>query len=162
MQTNIRKAFEVFCGLLLLIAVLINAVEIPLRIFMGFSFDLLFDLPIWITIWAALLISGLLLPDDEHISIDFVRNKFNGFPRKILEIILSLITLGFGLFVTYGSIQYVQTLFTREMVFPRIILIPQWIVQLCVPLGMGIFSFFALKNLINNIRKRSFVNNGLD
>lgn len=149
-----RKTFENFCGLLLFLAVTISMLEIVTRIFFRVSFDLLFDFPVWITVWAVLLITGFLLPEGGHISIDFVKNKFSGKLRWLIEVLLGLTTLAWGTLITWGSIRFLQQLYTRKSVFPRYFAIPMWVVELCVPIGMFIFSVYAAIGLVKAMRNR--------
>jgi TRAP-type C4-dicarboxylate transport system permease small subunit len=129
--TKIKKAFELFCGLLLFIAITISMAEIVTRVF-----------------------TGLLLPEGGHISIDFLRNKFTGKLRWLLEVTLALITLAYGVFITWGSILFLQQLYARQSIFPRYLPIPKWIVELCVPLSMAIFTIFAFAGLVKVIRQK--------
>ncbi len=151
---KIKNIYEGFCGLLLFLAVSVSMAEIFFRVFFKVSYDLFFDFAVWITVWALLLITGLLLPEGGHISIDFIRNKFSGRPRWILEVLLALITLAYGALITWGSILFLQQLYARQSIFPRYIAIPKWIVELCVPIGMCIFTVFAVVGLIRVIRQK--------
>lgn len=149
---RLGRVFEVFCGYLLLAAVAISLVEIVARVFFNTSFDLFFSFTVWVSIWSLLLITGLLLPTREHLSIDFLRNRFRGGPRWLLEVILASITLGYGIFITWGSILFISQLYQRKSVFPTYIAIPKWLVELCVPIGMALFTIFAARELIRAIR----------
>ncbi|MEW5723706.1 MAG: TRAP transporter small permease [Thermodesulfobacteriota bacterium] len=149
-----KKAFEAFCGLLLFLAVTVSLVEIVARAGFGLSFDLFFDIPVWLTVWSLLLITGLLLADDEHISINYLRNKLSGRPRWCLEVLLALTSLAYGAFITWGSILFLRQLYAHHEVFPRYFAVPKWIVELCVPIGMMIFTCFALAGLIKAVRRR--------
>ncbi|MBU2648892.1 TRAP transporter small permease [bacterium] len=151
---KIGRIFEVCCGYLLLVAVALSLVEIVARVVFRTSFDLFFSFTVWISIWSLLLITGLLLPTGEHLSIDFLRNKIRGGPRWLLEVILALITLGYGIFITWGSILFIGQLYQRKSVFATYIAIPKWQVELCVPIGMLIFTVFAARGLIRVIRTR--------
>jgi TRAP-type C4-dicarboxylate transport system permease small subunit len=128
--------------------------EIVARVVFKTSIDLLFDFSVWITVWAFLLIAGPLLPEGGHISIDFIRIKFSGRFRKMLEICLALITLAYGVLITWGAIQFLQQLYVRKSIFPRSIAIPKWLVELCVPIGMFIFTVYAVIGLVKVIRKK--------
>ena len=154
LTTKIKKAYEGFCGLLLFLAVSISFAEIVARVVFKTSIDLFFDFSVWITVWALLLITGLLLPEGGHISIDFFKNKFSGKPRWLIEVSLGLITLAWGAFITWWSIQFLQQLYARKSVFPRYFAIPMWIVELCVPIGMFIFTVFAIVGLVKAVRQR--------
>jgi TRAP-type C4-dicarboxylate transport system permease small subunit len=151
---RIKKVFEGTCGLLLFAAVTLSMVEIVCRVFFKISVDLFFDFTVWGTVWALLLITGLLLPEGGHVSIDFFKEKFSGRFRWLLEAVLALITLAYGAFVTWGSVLFLRQLYQRGSVFPRQIPIPMWLVELCVPIGMGIFTIYAAIELIKAVRTR--------
>jgi len=154
LSTRIKAVYEGFCGLLLFLAVTISMSEIVARVFFKTSIDLLFDFSVWITVWAFLLIAGPLLPEGGHISIDFIRMKFSGRFRKLLEVFLALITLAYGALITWGAIQFIQQLYMRKSIFPRYIAIPKWLVELCVPVGMFIFTVYAVIGLVKAIRAK--------
>ena len=151
---KIKTIFENCCGYLLLIAVFISLAEIVARLLFNASFDLFFSFTVWISVWSMLLITGFLLPEGGHLSVDFIRQQFSGKPRWLLEVTLSLITLGYGLLITWGSILFIGQLYQRKSVFSTYIAIPKWMVELCVPIGMFIFSVFALKGLIKAVGKK--------
>jgi len=151
---RIKTIFENICGYLLFIALLLSLVEIVARVVFQTSFDLFFSFTVWISVWSMLLITGLLLPDGEHLSIDFLRLKMGGNARWLLEVTLALITLGYGVLITWGSVLFIGQLYQRETVFPTYIAIPKWMVELCVPIGMFIFSVYAALGLIKAIRKK--------
>jgi TRAP-type C4-dicarboxylate transport system permease small subunit len=151
---KIKHAYEIFCGILLFIAVTISMAEIVARVFFQTSIDLFFDFSVWITAWALMLIAGPILPEGGHISIDFLRIKFSGGFRRILEICLALITLAYGALISWAGIMFILQLYQRQSIFPRYIAIPKWFVELCVPIGMIIFTVFAVLELIKSVRKR--------
>lgn len=151
---RIGRVFEVFCGYLLLLAITVSLVEIVARVVFKTSFDLFFSFTVWISIWSLLLATGLLLLSGGHLSIDFLRHRLKGGPRRLLEIVLALITLGYGIFITWGSILFIGQLYQRKSVFPTYVAIPKWLVELCVPIGMGLFTVFAAVVLIRAIRGR--------
>jgi len=151
---RIKKIFENCCGYLLLIAVFISLTEIVARLLFNVSFDLFFSFTVWVSVWSMLLITGLLLPEGGHLSVDFLKQQFSGKARWLLEVLIALITLGYGVLITWGSILFINQLYTRKSVFPTYIAIPKWMVELCVPMGMFIFSSFALIGLIKAVRKK--------
>ncbi|MCG6911312.1 MAG: TRAP transporter small permease [Deltaproteobacteria bacterium] len=154
LYARIRRFAEVSCGIILFVAVTISMAEIIARVVFKVSFDLFFDFSVWLTVWALLLITGFLLPGGGHVSIDFIRDRFSGWGRWALEVGLALITLAYGAFITWGSILFLQQLHVRGSIFPRYIPVPKWIVELCVPLGMGIFTLIALAELVRAARKK--------
>ncbi|MEW6263036.1 MAG: TRAP transporter small permease [Thermodesulfobacteriota bacterium] len=151
---RLKDLFEKFCGLLLLLAVAVSMLEIFMRLFLGLSYDFVIDFTVWLTMWSLLLIAGPILPEGGHVSIDFLREKLAGRPRMVLELFLSLCVLIYGFFFAWGGILFVAQLFKRGSVFPRYIPIPMWLVELCVPVSMALFSLFALSGLIMVFRRR--------
>ena len=149
-----RRLAEVSCGIILFVAVTISMAEIVTRVVFKLSFDLFFDFPVWLTVWSLLLITGFLLPGGGHVSIDFIRIRFTGGMRRLLEVFLALVTLAYGVFITWGSILFLKQLYVRGSIFPRYIPVPKWIVELCVPIGMGIFTLVAVAELVKAIRRK--------
>ena len=60
----------------------------------------MYDLPVWLTIWAVMMLAGPILLENEHVSVDMIRDNIHGYPRKLLEIINCLATISFGFIVT--------------------------------------------------------------
>ncbi len=131
-----------------------NFLEIIVRTVFANSIDLLFDFPVWFTVWSMLLVSGVVLLDGDHVSIDFFKDKLCGTPRRILEIFNATLALIFGVFISYCGIEMVMHLYSMNATFNRALTIPKWIVELCVPLGMIIFSICALINLVRVSKKK--------
>ncbi|MEW5723222.1 MAG: TRAP transporter small permease, partial [Thermodesulfobacteriota bacterium] len=132
-----KRYYQDFCGLLLFLAVTLSMAEIVCRVLFGISYDLFFSFTVWITLFALLLITGLMLPEGGHVSIDFIRLKLRGQARRVLEAILALLTLAFSSLITYSAVLFLQQLHRRGSAFPLQIYVPMWLVELCVPLGMG-------------------------
>ncbi len=138
------KLFEILCGLLLCLAVAVSLGEIVSRVLFHTTYDFIIDLSVWLTVWAMLLISGPLLAENGHVSIDFVMSKLKGRPRVLLELFNIGATLVYGAAVTWGGTLLVKRLYFRGAVFPRYFPIPKWLIELCVPLGMALFTLFAV------------------
>lgn len=148
-----RKSFEIFCGLLLCLAVAVSLGEIVGRVFFSTTYDFVIDLSVWLTVWAMLLIGGPLLLENGHVSIDFVLGKLSGRSRVVLELVNTGATLVYGAAITWGGILLVKQLYLRQAVFPRYFPIPKWIVELCVPVGMALFTLFALLQFIHTLKR---------
>lgn len=153
-EPKAKRFLELICAGLLLIAVSISLLEIVSRLFFNATFDFIIDLSIWFTIWSMLLISGPLLAEKGHVSIDFIRSRMSPGPQRFLDAVNMCMSLVYGAAVTLGGIALIKQLYIRQAVFPRYFPIPKWIVELCVPIGMAIFSIYALFELIRILRKR--------
>ena len=125
-----------------------------MRVFFNISYDIIIDLSVWITVWAAVLIAGPILMNDEHISIDILRFKFKGKARLSIELVNSIACLTFGLVLLFGGIKFVYQLYERKAVFPRYIPVPMWLVEICIPLGMFLFCYFSVYSAIKVLKKK--------
>lgn len=149
----VYSVLEKCCGILLFIAVGISLGEIVGRVFFHTTYDFIIDLPVWITIWAMLLIGGPLIAENGHVSIDFTVNRLKGKARLWLELFNITATAVYGLSVTIGGIALVRMLYLRQAVFPKFIPIPKWMVELCIPLGMGIFTVISIMAFFKRLKK---------
>lgn len=147
------KRLEKFCGMLLILAVCISLGEIIGRVFFHTTYDFIIDLPVWITVWAMLLVSGPLIAENGHVSIDFVVNRLKGRAKLFVELFNISVTIFYGMTVTLGGAALIRMLYARQAVFPKYFPIPKWIVELCVPLGMGIFTLIGIVEFYNIIKR---------
>ena len=89
---------------------------------------------------------GILL-DGEHVSVDMVRDAVHGKPRKCIEIINCLATIAFGAVVTWSGYIFISQCYRFNMKIIRCIPVPRWMVEICIPLGMAVFTLYALIQL---------------
>jgi TRAP-type C4-dicarboxylate transport system permease small subunit len=157
MGTNpVDKAYrwlEKLCAFLLIIAVLISLGEIIGRVFFHMTYDFVIDLPVWLTVWAMLLISGPLIAENGHVSIDLVITRLRGRAKLLVELFNISATIIYGAAVSFGGIVLVRMLYERQTVFPKYFPIPKWIVELCIPLGMVIFTLVGIIEFYKIIKR---------
>ena len=151
---KIIDAWIAFWGLVLFFGVSVNFLEIVTRVFFSSTIDLMYDIPVWCTIWATLMVSGPIIIDNEHVSIDAVTHKVKGVAKKILFTINALFTAGFGIVMTVSGYICTKQLFDFGTVYPRSIKIASWAVEICVPVAMFIFTAFAIYDLIKKIKMK--------
>lgn len=155
LSERLKITFIKYLGYLFFIAVSVNFLEIIVRVVFNNSVDLFFDVPTWLNSWVMILASGIILLDNGHLSIDALRHSMghNILLTKSLDLINNLLTLLFGVVLTVAGTLYVKQLYSFGTVISRSIDIPSWLVELCVPLGMGFFSICAVIKLIRDFRK---------
>lgn len=151
----IIKGWIVFWSVVFFLGVLVNFCEIILRLFFNFSLDLFYDIPVWCTVWATLLVSGPLLLDGEHVSIDALESLLKGKVKKAFSILNALIVLVFGMVFTYGGVLFVSELYRFGTAYTRSVSIPSWMIETCVPLGLFIFTCCAFYDLYRKIMKKN-------
>ena len=144
---------EKICAALLIGAVCISLGEIVGRVLFKATYDFVIDLPVWFTIWAMLLISGPLIAENGHVSIDFIRTRLKGKARWAMDLFNMGVTLIYGAMVFVGGCQLIHMLHVRQAVFPKYFPIPKWLVELCIPLGMGLFTLCALGEVYRILKR---------
>lgn len=157
MKNTINKiidAWVMFWSIVFFFGVFINFLEIILRFFFSYSWDLFYDIPVWCTVWATLLVSGPILLKGEHVSIDAITTLLSKPIKKVIEIINAIIVLIFAIVFTYGGFLFVLQLYNFNTTYTRSISIPSWIVESCVPLGLCIFTICAIINLISKLKEK--------
>lgn len=150
--SRVKRRWSEFWGLVFFLGVLINFMEIICRSVFHFSLDLMYDIPIWLTIWAVMMLAGPILPDGDHVSVDMVRDHLHGLPRKCCEIINCLATIAFGGIITWGGAAFIMQCYEFKMNIIRCISVPRWLVEICVPIGMFFFTIFAVYQLLIILR----------
>lgn len=151
---TLRKVINVwitFWGFIFFLGVSINFIEIVSRVVFSSTIDLMYDLPVWCTIWSTLMVSGPILIDNEHVSIDAITTHLRGTAQKIALILNALITFAFGVIITVAGYISVSKLYQFGTTYPRSIPIYSWCVEICVPISMFIFSCFAFYDLCKKI-----------
>ena len=88
-----------------------------------------------------------------HIRMSAIYDAFPVYGRKILMIIIALVTSAAMFFLMYYSIEYITTLYQRGRVLPAMGL-PIWWIYLWVPLGFAITGIQYLLTAIKNIREK--------
>ena len=141
-----------FWACIFFLGVSINFIEIVTRVIFSSTVDLMYDLPIWCTIWSTLMVAGPILVDNEHVSIDAVTTHLKGAAQKAVLILNAVITFAFGIIITGSGYISVSKLYQFGTMYPRSIPVYSWCVEICVPISMFIFSCFAFYDLCKKIR----------
>jgi TRAP-type C4-dicarboxylate transport system permease small subunit len=144
---KLNDGYQLFCSCLLGLSVSLLIAVIILRETVGISYDFVIDIIVWLTVWATFLLSGPLYGEGGHVAIKFVLEKLSGKSRSAVEFFNALCTLTYVGITTIGGILLIHTLYSQHQVYPRYIAIPMWAVQICVPIGLGVFSIYALAEL---------------
>ena len=128
--------------------------EIVARVFFHTTYDFVIDFSVWLAVWAVLLLGGPLLAEGGHVSVEFVREKLRGKSRLFLEAFNSLCTLTYGAVIALGGVLLVRSLYVKKAVCPRYFAIPMWVVELCVPIAMLIFTLYAVVEFYKVLRRK--------
>lgn len=102
-------------------------------------------------LWVSLLSAAYCFGTKEHISIDFVKNKFKGKKALVLDVVIELIIIFFAVAILiYGGVQGVK-MGMNEM--SPTLFIPVGYVYAVLPISGAFTIFYSIINLINRINQ---------
>lgn len=145
--------FQVFCASLLGLSMSLLMAIIVLRETFGISYDFLVDTCVWLTIWSLLLLSGPLYKEGGHIAIGMVLERLHGKVRLGFDFFNAFCTLLYVAVAAYGGALLIHILYSQDRVYARYIAIPMWMVQICVPIGLFIFTIYVIADLYRIIQR---------
>ena len=155
---KLEKGLTYFCLVLLGMSVSLLVVVIFLRAACGIGYDFLTDMVVWLTIWSTMLYIGPLYGQGEHVSVSFILRKLRGKIKMGFEVFNDLVALFYVGTVTIGGCIAMYVFYTTNQNYARYIPIPVWIVQLCIPVGFGLFLIYLLTDLWRVLRGRKSSN----
>lgn len=109
---------------------------------------------VWTACFMAMLVAGVLVLDETHVSIDLIVDKIKGWPRKVIRIFNSVITVAFASFVLAGGIS--QLLYLKKHAISEVfgpIFIPYWTVFLFFSFGGFLLLTSSIVKVIVTIRE---------
>lgn len=145
-----------FAGIVLCAAVGIYFLQVVLRYLFHASTYWAEELVIYSVIWGVFVVSSKLVRDDQHVSIDFIRNAMPAKFQKVINIACCFLALSFSCFLAlYGFKMVAAGIALDERSVTRLAF-PMWIVYLAVPIGgclIGLSYLLRLYFLIRNFPK---------
>ncbi len=132
----------------LLVLVTANIVS---RTFFEVDLEMVEELTVWIMMWCIYIIAGLGLRTGSHITVDLLPERLKGRARHMFNVACFSLVLGFSvLFFKYCLDAVLVTKMLRLQAISSVA-IPVWVIKLCLPIGMGLFAFFALEQILTNL-----------
>jgi len=122
---------------------------------LGVSQDYLSDFTVWMVVWSFLLLLGPTYRAGEHVSIGVIFERLTGKARLVVTFFNTLCTLLFGLIVAVGGVYLVHSLIASDQTYARIIRVPMWIAQVCVPIGgisLAVYAGLEMWQLVKSFR----------
>ncbi|MBN1382411.1 MAG: TRAP transporter small permease [Deltaproteobacteria bacterium] len=155
---KMEEGLRYFCLALLGMSVSLLVIIIILRAVFGIGYDFLTDMVVWLTIWSTMLYIGPLYGEGEHISVAFILRKLRGKIKMGVELFNDLVALFYVGTVMIGGCIAVYNYYVTHQNYARYIAIPVWIVQLCIPVGFGLFLIYLIIDLRRVLRGRKSSN----
>ena len=164
-KINVSKALEDIvqsAANIFLIAILtLVFAEVISRYVFGRSYGFMEEFSKWSQIWMAYLMLGVLEKTRGHIKIDILYTRLPKRYQTILFLVFDVITLIFCILLFWSGIETARNWRLLDYISSIEIAVPMWIIMLSAPLGAFLLAFFAIKNLIVDIRSFSTLRRGV-
>ena len=146
---NIRKGIDFIlssvCSLIFALMVIVGTYQIVTRYFFNRPSTVSEELLTYSFTWLALLASAYVFGKRDHMRMGFVADKLEGFPRKVLEIVIEcLILLLAGTVMVYGGFTIMDLTMTQTTASLGI---PMGVVYTAVPLSGILIICYSILNI---------------
>lgn len=134
------------CGVAFaIIALTLAAFE---RHFFGLGYPLLNDLPPLLMPWVVIPLSGVLLRENRHITVDFLPHFLPANGRKVLDLIVGIAVLGLCTWILLGGLDALQFFRKLNQTTETGVRFPIWWIYLAFPVGFGLMAWFAVEKTV--------------
>lgn len=124
-----------------------------MREVLGMSFDYLSDFTVWLMVYSFMLLLGPVYRDGAHVSIGVV---FERLPRKArlgVALLNKSCTLAFAILLALGGVKLMHFLISLNQMYARVIRVPMWVAQICIPIGASILVVYATLDLWRTLKE---------
>lgn len=146
------------------IGILVGTLIVFYAVFMRYVFK---NPPHWaehtsiiLIVWSAFIVSSIIMEENGHIGADFVISKMPTRVQRVVDIVTTILMLGFSLAMTYYGI--VSVVHVRQMGLVTFAFnIKVWVAQLAVPVGMFFISLRLVQRLYRLVNHPELVDRSL-
>ena len=115
----LERTVNVICALLVAFLTIVVGTEVISRYFFGFPITITTELTSITFPWIVALAATTITMHDENISLLFVKERFKGRPRFILEMFLQVLSILFCVFMVKASFDLSVALSSQRMALLR-------------------------------------------
>ncbi|MEM7405631.1 MAG: TRAP transporter small permease [Pseudomonadota bacterium] len=141
--TAIGMAVIAFAAL----ALFIQAVE---RHVTGQGYAWMSDFPPYLIPWCVFPLMGVLLREEQHITVEVAPNFLTGKALATLKLFIGLVCLTSGIYFCHTGALAVEFFMLLGEITETEIEIPFWYLYAAFPVGFGVFSLFALERVLEH------------
>ena len=138
----IDRLVEVFVGLCLGGMVLISSIQVTSRYLFGYSFGWAEDLSIILFCWTVWPTACLVLKQKKHLQVTVIMDKINWRQRRLITIILQILTLIFLGVIIYGGLEAMEAMEGFHYITMPL---PQNVKYSSVPLGAALMLYYLAR-----------------
>lgn len=148
------KSFEeVILGVLLVGMSIILMLQILMRAIVGHSLTWAEELARYFYVWSVFLSIGCTIRVGNILRVDLLLNMLPQGLRKIMEILLDVLSVVLYSFLAYASISVVQKVQTGGQTSPAME-VPMYLVYLIVPVGFALASLRSVQKIYFTITNK--------
>ena len=118
------------------------------RLWFGFGYAILNDLPPLLMPWVVFPMMGVLLRSDRHVTVDFLPHVLATRGRLLLNLLLGVIVCAAALWLLAGGLDALAFFRRLRQTAETGIRFPLWWIYLSFPVGFALLAWFALEKAL--------------
>ena len=138
----------IICGATLTACLILVNVNVIFRYFLNNPINWTDEVVTSLFVWTVFMGSAYAHRKHSHLGVDIVVNLIHGKAKRVIEFVMSLLTILVLALLTYISYQYVYNLiYSRgvlKLTLTDTLRIPKWYTGIAVPLGFGLSLIYQI------------------
>lgn len=107
-----------------------------------------YELTNYLFIYTTAIGAAVAVSRHEHIKIDFFVNMLHGKARRAADVLVQIMIAGINALVLYLSVNWIWQVGSFRSPVLRL---PNWVVQVAIPVGAGLTILFCILNIVRDI-----------
>ena len=146
------KVIMTVCIVIFIAMVLLTTYQVGMRYLFKSPSSISETLTRYLFVWLVILSATFVFGQRDHICITFVKDKFSGSARRILELLINVITVIFALLImVYGGAVITQM---NMLQYDSILKIPTGIIYSIIPVCGVLIIFYSVLSIIDDIQSK--------
>ncbi len=146
------KVLMTVCIVVFIAMVLLTTYQVGMRYLFKSPSSISETLTRYLFVWLVILSATFVFGQRDHICITFVKDKFTGAAKKILDLVINVITIVFSLLImVYGGAVITQM---NMLQYDSILKIPTGIIYSVIPVCGVLIIFYSVLSIIDDVRNK--------
>lgn len=137
---DLNTFIKVLTGIMLIVMTFVVTIQIVFRIFFS-ALSYTEEMSRYLLVWSSLFAASVAYKQGSHIAVTFLVEQCKGELRKIMAIIINLLSVIFFIFAIYYGSQLINM---QVFQTSPALLIPMRYVYLCIPISFSVMLFHGL------------------
>jgi len=145
---RLYKFQQIFVVILFLLLLIIAFLQVVLRLFFRGGIESADSIIRYLVLWVGFLGASLATYKNRRINIDVASQFFKRLNKKLVSLIVFMVSLSISLLFLIASIFFIINEFSKPS---KIVFIPVWILELVLPLSFSFITLSFLQKFIEAI-----------